>query len=202
MWSLCFLVLLLKAQPLCTRVQNQISETRVLGEVEKDSFITLPGNGGHTGFCLEKLYVPTPEDLMRVFITMTQGGECAGRSLPSPHLRWSPRLELLWPLQSRLRWFLGCSPLISNCSIICPLELRGGHGGWSLAYRNGGQEGLGAWEPHRAPLSFSFPICTKGMRISAFEVNVKIKGSIWKMPGVTTSHPPCVEPLPSMCLLS
>ena len=28
---------------------NQISETRVLGEVEKDSFIALPGKGGHSG---------------------------------------------------------------------------------------------------------------------------------------------------------
>ena len=36
-------------QPLRTRVPNQIWETRVLGEVEKDSFITLPGKGRHTG---------------------------------------------------------------------------------------------------------------------------------------------------------
>ena len=30
---------------------------RVLGEVEKDSFTTLPGKGGHSGSCLEKPYV-------------------------------------------------------------------------------------------------------------------------------------------------
>ena len=31
---------------------------RVLGEVEKGSFITLPGKGGTTGSCLEKLCAP------------------------------------------------------------------------------------------------------------------------------------------------
>ena len=37
--------LLLRTLPLCTPMLNQISET-VLGEVEKDSFITLSGKGG------------------------------------------------------------------------------------------------------------------------------------------------------------
>ena len=37
-----------KAQFLCAPVLNQISE-RVLGEIEKESFITLPGKGGHSG---------------------------------------------------------------------------------------------------------------------------------------------------------
>ena len=37
-----------KAQPLCAPVLNRISETRVLGEVEKDSFIIFPGKGGHS----------------------------------------------------------------------------------------------------------------------------------------------------------
>ena len=31
---------------------------RVLGKVEKDSFITLPGNGGHSGLLPRKLCVP------------------------------------------------------------------------------------------------------------------------------------------------
>ena len=43
-----FLIVLMmpKAQLLCIPVPNLISN-RVLGEVEKDSFITWPGTGGH-----------------------------------------------------------------------------------------------------------------------------------------------------------
>ena len=47
-----------KAQLLCTMVLDPISET-VLGEVEKDSFTTLPEKGATLGSCLEKLCVPT-----------------------------------------------------------------------------------------------------------------------------------------------
>ena len=38
-----------KAQLLCTPVPNQIS---ILGEVEKNSLIALPGKGDTAGFCL------------------------------------------------------------------------------------------------------------------------------------------------------
>ena len=45
-----------ESQLLYTPGPNQILET-VLGEIEKDSFITLPGKGGHS--CLnKKLCVP------------------------------------------------------------------------------------------------------------------------------------------------
>ena len=53
-------------------VPNQISET-VLREVEKNSFIALPGKGGHSGWCPEKLYVPTREDLVRSFKFYSNG---------------------------------------------------------------------------------------------------------------------------------
>ena len=39
----------MKAQPLRTLVPNQISETRVLGEVEKDGFIALSVKGDTVG---------------------------------------------------------------------------------------------------------------------------------------------------------
>ena len=51
-----------EAWPLCTPVPNQISETRVLSEVEKDGIIiALPSQRETVGFCLEKLCVPTQD---------------------------------------------------------------------------------------------------------------------------------------------
>lgn len=45
-----------------------------MSEAEKDSFTTLPGKGRHTGFCLEKLRVPSPEDFTSVFISGSKVG--------------------------------------------------------------------------------------------------------------------------------
>ena len=45
-WGAWVLRMRLEAHHLCTLVPNQISETRVLGGVGKDSFITLPGEEG------------------------------------------------------------------------------------------------------------------------------------------------------------
>ena len=45
---------------------------KILGETEKDSFIALQGKGSHTGLPPWKLCVSTPENLMRVFITVGQ----------------------------------------------------------------------------------------------------------------------------------
>lgn len=116
---------------------------RVWGEAEKGSFITLPGFD--EGLC-----------------NHDSGWEVCRACTP---LTSSQVDELLWPLQSCLRWFPGCSPLISNCSIICPLELKRGHGVWSLACEKWWTKGgfraqvplsFSAWEPHRVPLSFSY----------------------------------------------
>ena len=45
-WGAWVLRMRLEAHHLCKLVPNQISETRVLGGVGKESFITLPGKGG------------------------------------------------------------------------------------------------------------------------------------------------------------
>ena len=45
-----------------------------MGEVEKNSFIVLPGKGGHSGLMPSKLCVPTQEDWVRIFIAMFKGG--------------------------------------------------------------------------------------------------------------------------------
>ena len=64
-------ILLPKACPLGTPVPNQILET-VLGRVEMDSLITLPGKGGHPGLP-GNLRVFTWKDVMGDFITVAQG---------------------------------------------------------------------------------------------------------------------------------
>lgn len=50
-----------------------------------------------------------------------------------------------------LRWVLVAPPLVSNCSQL-PLDLREGHGGWSLAYKKGAGKGLCAGSPTGPPL--------------------------------------------------
>ena len=52
--------------------QNK-SWRRVLGEVEKNSFITLPGKRGHSGLMASKLCVPTKGDFIRSFMAVFQG---------------------------------------------------------------------------------------------------------------------------------
>ena len=56
---------------LYTGAQSNLRD-RVLGEVGKASIIALPSKGDTLGFCLEKLCVPTQNDLMKGFITMIQ----------------------------------------------------------------------------------------------------------------------------------
>ena len=48
-----------KLQPLCTSAKSNLKD-RVLCEVEKNRFITLPGKGGHSGCLLSKNYVSQP----------------------------------------------------------------------------------------------------------------------------------------------
>lgn len=60
-----------KTPPLCTGAESNLKD-RVLGEVEEKIFITLPGKGRHMNSNLKKPCVPTPEVLMKGFITMVQ----------------------------------------------------------------------------------------------------------------------------------
>ena len=50
--------MMLKTQPLCTGAQSNLGD-RVLGEVEKNSFIAFTGKGGQSGLLPQKLCVPT-----------------------------------------------------------------------------------------------------------------------------------------------
>ena len=52
--------------PLCILSAELNLEDRILGEVEKNSFITLPGKGGHSGLMTSKTACPHPGDLVTV----------------------------------------------------------------------------------------------------------------------------------------
>ena len=56
---------------LCTSAELNLGD-RVLGEVEKNNFIALPGQGGHSKLMPSKLHVPTCEN--RHFIVIVQRG--------------------------------------------------------------------------------------------------------------------------------
>ena len=60
-----------KSQPLCTGAELNLKD-RVLGEVEKNNFIVLPGTGGHSGLMTSKTVCPHPGDLVRIFIAQVQ----------------------------------------------------------------------------------------------------------------------------------
>ena len=56
---LTVLLLMPKAQPLCTGAESNL-RGRVLHEVENNSFIALPGKGGHSGLVPLQNYVSQP----------------------------------------------------------------------------------------------------------------------------------------------
>ena len=61
-----------KTQPLCSEAELNFKD-RVLGDVEKNRFIALPGKRGHSRLVAPKLCVPTWEGLVKSFIAMVQG---------------------------------------------------------------------------------------------------------------------------------
>ena len=64
---------MLKAQLLSTSTKSNLRD-RVLGEVEKNSFVALPGKGNTADSCHQNLCVPTQEDLMKSFVLGFPGG--------------------------------------------------------------------------------------------------------------------------------
>ena len=148
---------------------------RVLGEVEEDSFIALPGKGRHTGL-LPQENVSTPEDLMKGFYnrgskagSLTRLGCEQGlhflnllsdahllilTSFSGPFNLASGGFLAAPPLILASGGFLAAPPLISNCPNP-PSGTQGRSQRWSLAQKKwGDKKGLCAWEPHRA-LSFT-----------------------------------------------
>ena len=64
-----------KTRPLGTSAKSNLAD-RVLGEEEKNSFIALPGKGGHSGLTPLKTVCPTWENLVRSFIAVVEGRGC------------------------------------------------------------------------------------------------------------------------------
>ena len=74
-----------KTQPLCTGAKSSLGD-RVLGEVEKNSFIALPGKGGHSG--------PVPSKTVCPYLAWGGG---FGEEFYSNGLRVGlPNHDLLW----------------------------------------------------------------------------------------------------------
>ena len=74
------LTVMLKTQPLCTSAKSNLRD-RVLGEVEKNSFIALPGKGGHSKLLPLNTVCPNPEEFGKIwgiwsFIAMVQWWGC------------------------------------------------------------------------------------------------------------------------------
>ena len=63
---------MLKTQPLCTDAELNLRE-RVLGEIEKNSFVALPDKVGHSRLMSQKLCITTQEGLLRRFTAVVQG---------------------------------------------------------------------------------------------------------------------------------
>ena len=61
-----------QSRSLCTGTESS-RRNRVLGEVEKDSLVALPGKVDIVDSYPQKLSVPTWENLVRNFIAMVQG---------------------------------------------------------------------------------------------------------------------------------
>ena len=66
---------MLKTRPLCPGAKLNLRD-RVLGEAEKNSFMALPGKGGHSGLVPPKTVCPNRENLVRGFIEIVQGWGC------------------------------------------------------------------------------------------------------------------------------
>ena len=91
---------MLKTWPLCTDAELNLGD-RVLGEVEKNCFTSLPGKGGHSGLAPSKT-VSLPRGFGEEFSSngsrvglLIRISVCAGPALLQSGLRWSPN-ELMW----------------------------------------------------------------------------------------------------------
>ena len=76
---------------------------------------------------------------------------CAGSQGGSPNLD-----ELLWSLESCLRWFPGCSSLDLQLFESALWKLREGHGGWSLAHKKWGTKRPPCLGAPQGPTRFHF----------------------------------------------
>ena len=140
---------------------------RVLGEVEKDSFITLPGKGGCSRLLTWKTMCPNPRGFDEVFYNSgSRVGSltilvCVCRActplISSQVVGLLILMSFSGPFSLASGGFLAALPLISICSLNLPFGTQGRS--WRLEswlQETGDKKSLQAGEPHRAPLDFSF----------------------------------------------
>ena len=142
-----------KARPLCKLVLNQISEMKFF--VKKNSLLALPGKGGLTGLLPQKAVCLHSKEL-EGFITVSQ----LLTGVPDKTSTWagSQAVSSSWgaslaPLISAQLVFLLLLPWLATVQI-CPLELREGHNGWSLAYKKWGKERPSCLRAPHCPAQF------------------------------------------------
>ena len=99
---------MLKSQPLCTGAKSNLGD-RVLGEVEKNSFIALPGKGGHSRLVPLKIVCLNPGGFDEFYSNSSRVGLLTT-------LGCVQGLHSLNLVSGSAGGFLAVPPLISNCS--------------------------------------------------------------------------------------
>ena len=134
---------LLKPWPLCSGAESNLGD-KSLGWVKKNSFIALPGKGGHSRLLLWKTMLSNLGGLNEEFDSNGSRVGLLTRLGCMQGLRWlvsrswcAPLVPLILP--QVVSWLL--LPWLATVQI-CPLELREGHGSWSLAYKKRGTKRL------------------------------------------------------------
>ena len=158
-----------KGQPLYTGTESNLRD-RVLGEVEKNSFIALPGKGGHSRLLPRKTVCPHLggfdvefySSSSRVGLLIRSG--CVQGLLSFTLISGNFLMSFSGPFNLASGGFLAAPPLISICSDL-PFGTQGRS--WrleSVPYKqeNGGQKGFCAQEPHRVLLGFNVMLLRGG----------------------------------------
>ena len=90
---------------LYTRAKSNLGD-RVLGEVENESFITLPGKGGYSGLLPRKTMCPHLGEIVRSFIVMVQRGRDQLTDIILMGWRWGKQESASPTFRFRLVWGL------------------------------------------------------------------------------------------------
>ena len=154
-WASRLLWLMPKAQPLYTGAELNLGD-KVLGEVEKNSFIALPGKVGHSGLLPQKTTYPNPGGFDEEFYSnssrvgfLTRLGCVQG--LYSFNLISGSLLILMsfsGPFNLASGGFLAAPPLTINClNLPSGTQRRSWRLESCLQTRNGGQKGFHGQEP-------------------------------------------------------
>ena len=131
---------------------------RVLGEVEKNSFIALPGKGGNSRLLLSKTMCPHPGGFDEEFYSNSSRMELLTRLRCMQGLRLSGLLILMslsGPFNLASGRFLAAPPLLASVESALWRSRKVMEAG-VLPTRNGRQKGFRVQEPHRVLFGFGY----------------------------------------------